>query len=68
VKRYFNSCSGKKGLFLSFQKNLMPSKQLIPVKAENPKKRKVSLLSMDINLTHSSGKMKEYSFHYPYYK
>ena len=42
-------------------------KQLKPEKAENPKKRKAeSLLSSEINLTHSSDENEEY-FYSPYY-
>jgi hypothetical protein len=58
----------KKGLYPFFSKKSVSSTQFIPAKAENPKKRKVCPLSMEINLANSSYKMKEYSFHYQYYK
>ena len=53
----------KKALSFLFEEINALKKQLKPAKAENPKKRKVeSLLSTEINLTHSSDEMEEYSF------
>ena len=52
---------GKKALSFLFEEISAIKKQLKPAKAENPKKRKVeSLLSTEINLTHSSDEMEEY--------
>jgi hypothetical protein len=52
---------GKKALSFLFEEINAIKKQLKPAKAENTKKRKVeSLLSTEINLTHSSDEMEEY--------
>ena len=54
---------GKKDLSSLFEETSAIKKQLKPAKAENPKKRKFeSLVSTEINLTHSSNKMEEYFF------
>jgi hypothetical protein len=51
----------KKALSFLFEEINPLKKQLKPAKAENPKKRKAkSLLSTEINLTHSSDEMEEY--------
>jgi hypothetical protein len=68
LEAYTSKEDQKKGLYPFFSKKSKPSQQFIPAKAENPKKRKMSLLSMKINLTNSSDNMREYSFHYHYYK
>ena len=58
----------KKALSFLFEEINAIKKQLKPAKAENPKKRKAkSLLSTEINLTHSSDEMEEY-FSFPYYQ
>ena len=54
---------GKKALSFLFEEINALKKQLKPAKAENPKKRKAeSLLSTEINLTHSSDENEEYFF------
>ena len=59
---------GKKALSFLFEEISALKKQLKPAKAENLKKRKdKSLLSTEINLTHSSDEM-EVFFYSPYYQ
>ena len=54
-------CPGENALSILFKKINALKKQLKPEKVENPRKRKAeSLLSTEINLTHSSDEMEEY--------